>query len=229
MGPEVAARAVVRHRLGLLPYRRAGVLLPVLGKPYGEALTGRRDRAEIRRRRRQLFRLVFRPPLSDQSAAIQRNAQGPWWRRRMPRDEPARPRAARAGRGASRPGSPSYRQAPALKRALAAIDGAADDHRARAESLSRRSRDRRQRPAPAAGAAALPARRLAARGVRHQLPPLFRHQRAGRASRRGRRDVSRHACAGGAADRGRTNCRACGSTTSTACSTRRNTPGGCSN
>ena len=42
------------------------------------------------------------------------------------------------------------------------------------------------------------------------------------------RDVPRHARAGRAADRGRTSCRACGSTTSTGCSTRRNTPAACS-
>ena len=39
MGPEFAACRVVRYRLGQLPYRaRGGVLLPILGSSYGEAL-----------------------------------------------------------------------------------------------------------------------------------------------------------------------------------------------
>ena len=77
VGPQVAARRVSSTSTGsCCRYRRGGgVLLPVLGSPYGEALTARRDRAQIRSAGGQLLGLVFRAPLSDQPATLQRNPQ----------------------------------------------------------------------------------------------------------------------------------------------------------
>ena len=60
----------------LLPYRPGGgVLLPVLGKPYGEALTGGEIALRYDAADRQLLGLVFRPALSDQSAPLCRHHQ----------------------------------------------------------------------------------------------------------------------------------------------------------
>ena len=166
----------------LLPYRHGGgVLLPVLGKPYGDALTGRRDRAEIRCRRRAasppgISITAFRS-IRSAIATSSRPSSRP---RMRPTSRPDARCIALADENA-RPGLPSYAQAPALKQRLAGIDGAAPIIERGLVGLPRRPRGRRQRAAPPAGAAALSPRRLAARGVRHQLPALFRHQRAGRA------------------------------------------------
>jgi (1->4)-alpha-D-glucan 1-alpha-D-glucosylmutase len=109
----------------LLPYRRGGgVLLPVLGKPYGEALTA----GEIALKYDaavgsfSVWYFDHRFPINPQRtsdiiktivAAAHAAA------------EPAgRALLALAGENA-RPGLPSYAQAPALKRRLAGIEGAA--------------------------------------------------------------------------------------------------------
>ena len=71
VGPEIAARGVVRHQLGavaLPAWRRRAAA--GAGQALWRRADRRRDRAEIRCRRGQLFRLVFRSPLSDQSAAL---------------------------------------------------------------------------------------------------------------------------------------------------------------
>ena len=109
----------------LLPYRHGGgVLLPVLGKPYGEALTSGEIELQLRPEGRQLLGLVFRAPLSDQSAALQRHPQdrrrGGGCGRRA-----GRPELLALADEHGRPGAPSYAQAPAFKRRLAGIEGAA--------------------------------------------------------------------------------------------------------
>ena len=57
-----------------LPHRRhPGVLLPILGRPYGEALQAARSQLKYDPANRQLRGLVFRPQAADQSAALRRD------------------------------------------------------------------------------------------------------------------------------------------------------------
>ena len=133
MGPEIAARGVVRHQLGAaaVPARRRRAAAGA-GQALWRRADGRRDRAEIRCRRGQLFGLVFRPPLSDQSAALQRHHQD--HRRGGARRPTSRP-AARCWRSPTSMrgrASPSYAQAPALEAAARRHRRRGTDHRARA-------------------------------------------------------------------------------------------------
>jgi (1->4)-alpha-D-glucan 1-alpha-D-glucosylmutase len=107
----------------LLPYRRGGgVLLPVLGKPYGDALTAGEIALKYDAGGFSAHYFDHRFPINPQrySDILKTvvTAAGA-------SDEPAgRALLALAGQY-SRPGSPSYAQAPAFKRAIAAIEGAA--------------------------------------------------------------------------------------------------------
>ena len=108
----------------LLPYRQGGgVLLPVLGKPYGEALTADEIKLNYAADEGSFSAWYFdhRFPINPQrysemlKVVVAAADAG---------DEPGgRALLALAGEHA-RPGSPSYRQAPELKRSLAAIEGA---------------------------------------------------------------------------------------------------------
>jgi (1->4)-alpha-D-glucan 1-alpha-D-glucosylmutase len=107
----------------LLPYRRGGgVLLPVLGKPYGDALTAGEIVLKYDAGSFSAHYFDHRFPINPQRTSdilkTVVTAAGA-------ADEPAgRALLALAGRH-SRPGSPSYAQAPAFKHAIAAIEGAA--------------------------------------------------------------------------------------------------------
>ena len=122
----------------LLPYRaRGGVLLPIIGSSYGEAL----EKGEIELRydaeRRQLFSLVFRASAADRARALQRDPaqrrQGS--RRRRRRERTAHPRAGVALQGVA----PSQSQgSPRLQGGAEGYRRQRRDHRARAGGLSGR-------------------------------------------------------------------------------------------
>ena len=112
------------------------------GKPYGEALTERRDRAEIRRRRGQLLGLVFRAPAADQSAALQRDASRRSSAPRTPATSRPDARCWRSPAEYARPGTPSYAAGAGAQARARRHRGRRADHRARACGLSRRPRGR---------------------------------------------------------------------------------------
>ena len=59
----------------MLPYRtRGGVLLPILGSSYGEALENGEIELRYDAERRQLFGLVFRASPADRAGALQRDS-----------------------------------------------------------------------------------------------------------------------------------------------------------
>ena len=173
-----------------LPYRaRGGVLLPIIGSSYGQAL----ENGDIELRydaRKELFGVVFRASAADRAGALRRN--------------PAHDRQG-GGRGGYRAGKailalasrhqgprhPSRKEAPAFKTELKAIAGAADIIARGLDAY--RAGPGRPAPtlfaAPSAGAPALQARPLAACLQRHQLPPFFRRQYARGLARRGRRHL----------------------------------------
>ena len=182
----------------LLPYRPGGgVLLPVLGKPYGDALTS--GEIELKYDAKEGSFSVWyydqRFPINPQRYSdILKTVVGA----AGAADEPAGQALLAVANDYARFGTPSYAQAPALKVRLARDRGRGRGHRARAVGLSRRPRGRRQCAASAAGAAALSPRRLASLGIQHQLPALFRYQRTGRPARRGCAHLPRNAQTGGA-------------------------------
>ena len=101
MGPGLAACGLVRHRLGPAavprPRRRAAadhrlVLWAGAGK--------RRDRAALRRARRQLFGLVFRASAADRAGALQRDPAH--HRKEAGADDSARESAFSSSRRATR-------------------------------------------------------------------------------------------------------------------------------
>ena len=174
-----------------LPYRaRGGVLLPILGSSYGEAL----ERGEIELRYDadegsfSAWYFEHRLPIAPERygeilRTIVKEAGAE-------RTTPARA-CSRSPRATAGLRHPNRKEAPAFKAELKAIAGGADiiarglaayragagSHRADAGAAS------------SAGAPALQARPLAACLQRHQLSPLLRHQHAGGAARRGRRHV----------------------------------------
>ena len=88
-GPKSPHAASFDISWELLPYRPGGgVLLPVLGKPYGDALTG----GEIALRY-DAARAASRPGISTSASRSIRTAMAtssrPWWRRRNAAEEPA--------------------------------------------------------------------------------------------------------------------------------------------
>ena len=223
MGPEVAACGVLRHQTGSCC--RTGAAAACCCRSWAALRRGaerRRDRAEIRSGGGQLFRLVFRAPLSDQPAPLRRDHRRPSCGRRAG-DEPAgrgcwrSPREHRASASASRtrrrPPSSSARGgrrrgADHRARAVAPI---APDHGSRARTALHRLLERQHYRARRTGGSPVSdinyrrffdINELA--GLRVEDTGTFRDD----------------ARAGGAADRGRTSCRGCGSITSTACSIR---------
>ncbi len=109
----------------LLPYRSSGgVLLPVLGKPYGEALTGGEIALKYDADAGSFSAWYFdhRFPINPQRYAdiiktVVPTANGV--------EEPAGRALHELANENTRPGQPSYAAAPELKRRLAGIDGAA--------------------------------------------------------------------------------------------------------
>ncbi len=120
-GQVIAARRLLRHRLGPAALsQNGGVLLPVLGQPYNTAADRRRDRAEIRRRGGSFSAWYFqhRFPInphrySDILTTIVSAADAA--------NEPAGQAMLALADEHRNPGTPSYRNAPALKRRLAEI------------------------------------------------------------------------------------------------------------
>ena len=185
----------------LLPHRaRGGVLLPILGSSYGEAL----ERGEIE--------LRYDPDEGSFSAwyfehrlPIAPERYGELLRMIVKEADAAETEAGKrllslAARytGLRRP---NRKEAPGFKAELKEIAGSRRHHHARPcrLSLGKRSPGADAGAASSAGAAALQARPLAARLQRHQLSPLLRRQRARRPARRGPEHVCRHAPAGEAA------------------------------
>jgi (1->4)-alpha-D-glucan 1-alpha-D-glucosylmutase len=109
----------------LLPYRRGGgVLLPVLGKPYGEALTAGEIALKYDADEGSFSAWYFdhRFPINPQrySDIIKTVVAAA-----HAAEEPAGHDLLALANEHARPGSPSYRQAPELKQRLAGIEGAA--------------------------------------------------------------------------------------------------------
>ena len=144
----------------LLPYRHGGgVLLPVLGRPYGDALTAGEIELKYDAERRKLLGLVLRPsfPINPQRYSdIIKTVVGA-------ADAAGTPAGrALAGAGRASTDGPACRPtpgAPAFKRRLAAIEGAAADDRARAAAYRADHEAGVGAAASAARAAALPAGR----------------------------------------------------------------------
>ena len=165
MGPQVAARGLVRHRLGAaaLPPRRRRAAAGARQALWRGADRGR-DRAEVRSAGGQLLGLVFRSSLSDQSAALQRHPQDHRGGRRRGTTSPPAARCSRSPPSTRTPGAPSYARGAGVEAAARRGSPARADVIERGlVGVPRRPRERRQRAAPAARAAALPPRLLAGR------------------------------------------------------------------
>ena len=189
----------------ILPYRaRGGVLLPIIGSSYGEAL----ENGEIELRYDadegsfSAWYFEHRLPIAPErySEILRSDRQGS--RRR------GRPAGKRILDLASRYKGlrhPNRKEAPAFKAELKDIAGGADIIARGLDAYRAGPGSRRANPgaASSAGAPALQARPLAARLQRHQLPALFRRQYAGRIAGRGCRHLRRHPSPGQKADRGR--------------------------
>ena len=110
-----------------LPYRaRGGVLLPIIGSSYGQALENGEIELRYDRRRRQFFGLVFRASAADRAGTLRRNpAHDRQGGRRRGKPRPARAMLALASRyqGLRRP---NRKEAPAFKAELKGIAGAAE-------------------------------------------------------------------------------------------------------
>ena len=202
-----------------LPYRaRGGVLLPIIGSSYGQALENgeielRYDAGEgsfsawyfehrlpiAPERYGEILRMIIKEAGAEESA-------------------PGKAMLALASRHQG-PRRPNRKEAPGFKAELKAISGAADIISEWPRSLSRRagSHSADAFAAPSARTPALQARPLAARFQRHQLPALLRHQYAGGLARRGRRHLRGDPSPGQTADRGGKAAAGCGSIISTAC------------
>ena len=187
----------------LLPYRHGGgVLLPVLGKPYGEALTGGEIALKYDAADRQLLGVVFRPPLSDQSAALQRHPQDRGGGGACG-DEPAGRALLALADEHARPGPPSYAAGAGAEAAAcrhrrrgrrsssAGLSAYRADHEAGVNALHRLLERQHYRLADW---------RLAVSGINYRR--FFDINELAGLARRGRANVPRHARAGGAADRG---------------------------
>jgi (1->4)-alpha-D-glucan 1-alpha-D-glucosylmutase len=109
----------------LLPYRRGGgVLLPVLGKPYGEALNGGEIELRYDPQEGSFSAWYFdhRFPINPQRYSDMLTTMVAAADATV---EPAGRELIALADAHRRPGLPSYAEAPALKRSLAEIDGAA--------------------------------------------------------------------------------------------------------
>ena len=171
----------------LLPYRaRGGVLLPIIGSSYGEAL----EKGEIELRYDagegsfSAWYFEHRLPIApERYSEILRTSPG----KPAPKTAAGRQRILDLASRYKGLRHPNRKEAPAFKAELKAIEGGAEIIDARACRLSRRTRSRRADAgaASSAGAPALQARPLAARLQRHQLSPLLRCQYARRPAGRG--------------------------------------------
>ena len=188
----------------LLPYRaRGGVLLPIIGSSYGQAL----ESGEIELRYDagegsfSAWYFEHRLPIApERYSEILRTIVRQAERRRQPgRQGHPRPR-----RALPRAAPPQPEGSPRVQGGAAGDRGQRRDHRARDRRLSRRTGSSRADAGAASSARtpALQARPLAAGFQRHQLPPLLRRQFAGGIARRGRRHLRGDPSAGQAADRG---------------------------
>ena len=189
----------------ILPYRaRGGVLLPIIGSSYGEAL----EKGEIE--------LRYDPGEGSFSA---------WYfEHRLPiaperYSEILRSAVKEAGEEDTEAGKrlldlasrykglrhPNRKEAPAFKAELRRHRRSRRPDRARARRLSRRPGSRHANPgaASAAGAPALQARPLAARRQRYQLSAFFRRQYPGRIAGRGCRHIRCRSSSGQKTGRGR--------------------------
>ena len=178
----------------MLPYRaRGGVLLPIIGSSYGEAL----EKGEIELRYDagegsfSAWYFEHRLPIApERYSEILRS---------VVKEAGAEDDAA--GKTHSRARVALQGIAPSQSQGGARLQGGAEEHRrerrhhrARARRLSRRpgARLANAGAASSAGAPALQARPMAARLQRHQLPALLRRQYAGRIAGRGCRHIRRH-------------------------------------
>ena len=188
----------------MLPYRaRGGVLLPIIGSSYGEAL----EKGEIELRYDagegsfSAWYFEHRLPIAPQRygemlRTIVREAGA--------ESEPAGKQLLDLASRHTGPRRPSRDDAPAFKAELKETAGSAEII-ARGLDAYRAGPDRacaNAGAASSAGASALQARPMAARVQRDQLPALLRRQYAGRITGRGRRHVRRHSPPGQTPDRG---------------------------
>ncbi len=184
-----------------LAYRaRGGVLLPILGSPYGEAL----ERGDIELRY-DADEGSFSAWYFEHRLPIAPERYGEMLRVIVKEADAAETEAGKrllalAARytGLRRP---NRKEAPGFKAELKEIAGSADiiERGLAAYRSGQGSSGADAGAASSAGAPALQARALAARLQRHQLSPLLRRQRARGPARRGREHVRRHAPAGEAA------------------------------
>ena len=131
--------------------------------PYGEALTARRDRAEISIRRPAASRRGISTTAFRSIRSATATSSRPSWRRRKRQTSPRAARCSRSPTEYGTPGAPSYAQAPELKQRLAADPGAADVIERGLVAYRADHENGVTSAAPAAGTAALSPRRLAAR------------------------------------------------------------------
>ena len=140
MGPRLAACRLLRHRLGAVAIPRAWRRAAADHRLVLRAGAGkRRDRTALRRRRRQFFGLVFRASAADRARALWRN---PAHGRQGDRHRGHHARQGDACAGFAAPGAtPSQPQGSAwLQGRVESNLRRCGHHRARAGSLSRRSR-----------------------------------------------------------------------------------------
>ena len=149
-----------------LPFRRhPGVLLPILGRPYGDALQSGEIALKYDADTGSFAAWYFehRLPINPQRyseiiRAIVTAAQA--------ESEPAGQELAALAHDYRDPATPSYRDAAAFKQRLVGHRWCRRRHRTRACRLQRRQRDQPRQPASAARASELPPRLLARRLLR---------------------------------------------------------------
>ena len=189
----------------ILPYRaRAGVLLPIIGSSYGEAL----EKGEIELRYDpgegsfSAWYFEHRLPIApERYGEILRNIV----REAGAEDSDAGKRILELASRYKGLRHPNRKEAPAFKAELQDIAGSAEIIARGLDAYPGRAGPAcpDARAASPAGAPALPARTLAACLQRHQLSAVLRHQYAGGIAGRGCRHVRGHPSAGQETDRGR--------------------------
>ena len=224
------------------------VLLPVLGDHYGAVLERGELELAFEAARRLASRVRYsRAPLPARPARVPARARARGAPARARRGRPRRALASsqrliaafgtcrramphRAGAVAERSRDKEVAQAPPRAARRATHPALARGDRARRCAAFNGSAGERasfDAPARAARRAGLPARLLARRLRRDQLPALLRHQRPRRAAHGERRGVRGDAPAGARARARRATSTACASTIPTGCTIRRSTSGGC--
>ena len=202
-GPKSPYAAFFDIDWDALPHRRhPGVLLPILGRPYGDALQACEIELKYDAASGSFDAWYFdhKLPINPQRyrdlvrTLVQTADAG---------EAPAGKALLDLVENHLDPATPSYREAPALKRSLADISGAAEIIEHGLPAFRGDSEVRHGRAAPAARAPALSARLLARRILGGELPPFLRYQRPRRPACRKPRYVSRYSWPSGAADFGR--------------------------